>query len=170
MHGLVFQAVVSLYVFLWVSPWIVALMLVFMFLCRWLFSFGQCWLAGCRCLNLDFVPSIQLNPWTCLLNPKLAAVAEKQNEQKSSKVDIHCWLPLARLTYADIVGAAVEFFLYCLFSLKLVRWFLSKGDTACWMVARHIRGGLTIQHSFYSKNPLLALGLQCWWWNCECWR
>lgn len=81
---------------------------------------------------------------------------EKQNEQKSSKVDIHCWLTLARLTFpathANIVGAAVEFFLYCLFSLKLVRWFLSKGNTACWMVARHIRGGLTIQHSFYSNG------------------
>lgn len=43
-------------------------------------SFGQCWLAGCSCLSLDFVLSIQLNPWICLLNPKLAAVAEKQNK------------------------------------------------------------------------------------------
>lgn len=55
-------------------------------------SFGQCCLAGCSCLSLDFVLSIQLNPWICLINPKLAAVAEKQNEQKSSKVDVHCWL------------------------------------------------------------------------------
>lgn len=43
-------------------------------------SFGQCWLAGCSCLSLDFVLSIQLNPWICLLKPKLAAVAEKQNK------------------------------------------------------------------------------------------
>lgn len=68
------------------------LKLVFMSLCRRLLSLLLASVAWCRCLSLDFVPSIQLNPWTCLLNPKLVAVADTQNRQKSSKVDVHCWL------------------------------------------------------------------------------